>query len=457
MLKKIFNKFQKERDLTSGSISKNLWILAFPILTSNLMQAVFNLVDMFWVGRLGPVAIAAVAMCGSIMMIVMFVMMGIGAGTTAVVARAIGAKNKQKAEKAAMQSLILGFWTALFFSIIGYFLSAPILTALGADPAVVSIGTGYMQIIFLGVIVIVYMFLISAVLQGAGDAATPMLILVVSTLINIVLDPILIFGWLGFPKMGVNGAALATVIAEGIGSLIALEVLLNGRSRLQVHFSKIRSDLKTMFLILKIGMPASLQMTLRGLVGIALIYVVSKFGTTALAAYGIGMRLNMLALMPGFALAMAAGTLMGQNLGAKKPDRARASAWAAVFYYAAFLVVIGTWFVVFAPQVIAFFNNDPTVVAIGTSYFRITTWGYLFVAIGVVLSRALAGAADTVAPMIITFISLWLVQIPLAFILSDISKLGLNGVWFAILAAYIMQGVLTWIWFSTGRWKHKAV
>lgn len=457
MIKNLFHKFKKERDLTSGPISKNLWILAFPMLASNMLQAAFNLVDMFWVGKLGPQALASVAMAGSVLMIIMFIMMGIGAGTTAMVARAIGAKDKEKAEKAATQSLLLGFIGAAIFSIIGYFLSAWFLQVLGADAQVVKLGTGYMQITFLGVIVIFFMFLISAILQGAGDAITPMLILAFATVINIVLDPILIFGWFGFPKMGINGAALASVIAEGIGSLIALEVILRGRSRIHVRFHRLKADLSTMLMILKIGIPASLQMTLRGLVGVALISIVAKFGTIAVAAYGVGLRLNMLALMPGFALAMAAATLMGQNLGANKPERAQQSAWAAVGYYAVFMLFLGVVFILYAPQVVAFFNSDPMVISIGAGYFRITTWGYLFIAVGVVLSRSLAGAADTVAPMIITFIALWLVQIPMAIILSNINGIGLNGIWIAILAAYIMQGVLTLLWFQTGKWKHKKI
>lgn len=457
MIRKIFYKFQKERDLTQGSIAKNIWILAVPMLISNGLQSAFNIVDMFWVGRLGPTALAAVAMSGSILMIVMFLMMGVSVGTTAMVARFIGQKRKDEADHIAMQSLLMGFVLSLVLAVFGYFVSPWFLRLLGAAPEVVHLGSGYMQILFLGVMVMFYMFLVSAILQGAGDALTPMLILVIATFINIVLDPLFIFGIGFFPRLGVNGAALATVLAEAVGSLIALEVLLRGRSRLQVRINDLKIDWHGMWRILRIGMPAALQMSLRGLVGIVLMAVVSSFGTAAIAAYGVGLRLNMLALMPGFALGMAAGTLVGQNLGAKQLERSNTSAWTAVFYYAIFMVILSILFISFAPQIILIFNNSPEVIRIGSLYLRITAWGYVFVALGIVLNRALSGAGDTISPTIITFVSLWLFQIPLAIFLAKIPYLGVKGIWYAILIAYLVQGLLTAFWFQVGKWKHKPI
>ena len=247
MIKKLFFAFQKERDLTTGSITKGIFILAIPMILSNLLQAAFNLVDMIWVGRLGASALAAVAMSGQIIMVVMFVMIGIAVGTTAKVARAVGEKDRPKADNVAMQSLILGFFGSVIFAIVGYYLSPWLLEVLGAKPDVVMLGTGYLRITFIGVIVMFYGFLISAILQGAGDAATPMVILVVATLINIVLDPIMIFGLGFFPKLGVNGAAWATVISRAIGSVIALEVLLKGRSRIHVRLKYFKIDWRRLY------------------------------------------------------------------------------------------------------------------------------------------------------------------------------------------------------------------
>ncbi len=266
MIRKILSRFQKERDLTTGSISKAIWILAIPMIVSNLLQAAFNLIDMVWVGRLGVEALAAVAMSGTILMIVMFLMIGVGIGTTALVARFVGAKQYSDADNIAVQSLIMGFLLSFVFAVIGYLIAPSALKILGAEPVVLGLGVGYMRILFLGVIVMFYMFLISAILQGAGDAATPMLILGGSVLINIVLDPLLIFGIGPFPRMGVNGAAVATVIAEAIGSIIALEVLLRGRSRVHVRLKNLQVSWSAMWRILKIGIPSSTQMVLRGLV-----------------------------------------------------------------------------------------------------------------------------------------------------------------------------------------------
>ena len=457
MIKKLFLKFQKERDLTTISVSKGIWILAIPMIVSNMLQAAFNLVDMIWVGRLGPSALAAVAMAGQILMIVMFVMIGIGIGTTAMVARATGEKDRPKANNVAMQSLIIGFFGAIAFAVIGYYFSPLLLKILGAEAEVVRLGTGYMQIMFIGVIVMFYLFLISAVLHGAGDAATPMIVLAVATVLNIVLDPILIFG-LGFiPKLGVNGAALATVLAEGIGSVIALEVLLKGRSRIHVRMKNFKIDWGVIGRILRIGIPASAQMSLRGLVGIVLIAVVAGFGTNAVAAYGSGMRIIMLALMPGFALGMAAGTLVGQNLGAKQTERAVQSAWTTVVYYTVIMFVMAAIFLLFAPYLILLFNDNPEVVSIGTGFLRIAAFGMFFLPLSIVLNRCLSGAGDTISPMVITFIALWLVQIPLAIFLSRIPGLGTNGIWIAVLSSYIAQSAMVTFWFQLGRWKLKKV
>lgn len=457
MIKKIFMRFQKERDLTTISISKGIWVLAIPMIFSNLLQAAFNLVDMIWVGRLGAPALAAVAMSGQILMIVMFLMIGVGTGTTAMVARAIGERKQGKANNAAMQSLIMGFAGSIFFAVIGYFLSPWFIKVLGASPEVVRLGTGYLQITFMGVIVIFFMFLISAILQGAGDAATPMVVLAIATVINIILDPFMIFGIGFFPRLGVNGAAWATVIARAIGAAIALEVLLRGRSRVHVRIRRLRTDLDTMWRILKIGIPSSTEMTLRGLVGIVLYAVVAGFGTYAVAAYGVGVRLFMISIMPGFALGMAAGTMVGQNLGAEQPDRAVRSAWTTVAYYSIFMFAMTVILFIFAPYLMVFFNRDLEVVRIGTNFIRITSLGNIFIAFSLILNRSLSGAGETVPPMIFTFTALWLVQIPLSIILSRIPFFGINGIWIAILTAYFVQGALVTFWFQLGRWKTKRV
>ncbi|MFH1826243.1 MAG: MATE family efflux transporter [bacterium] len=457
MIKKIFNKFKKERDLTTISISKGIWILAIPMIISHLLQAAYNLVDMIWVGRLGPEALAAVSMGGQVLMVTLFIMIGVGIGTTALIARSFGAKQYSEAANIAVQSIILGFAFSIVFGVIGYFWSPAILKGLGASTQVLELGVSYMQILFGGIFLMFTMYFVGAVLQGAGDAATPMVIFGVSVLLNIILDPLLIFGIGIFPRLGVAGAAWATVISEGIGSLIALEVMLKGRSRLKLRLDNFKVNLGVMWRIIKVGVPASAQMILRGMMGIVLITVVASFGTMAIAAYGVGMRLMMLAMMPGFAMGAAAGTMVGQNLGAKKPERAVASAWTAVGYYFVFMIVIAVLFQFCAPSLMSVFNANSQVISIGSDMLKIISLGMLFVAVGLILGRSISGAGDTMPPAIFTFISLWLVQVPLAIYFSKIPALGLRGVWYAILIAQVILVSLNLIYFQLGRWKTKKV
>lgn len=455
MIKRLYHKFKERRDLTDGSIAKNIFFLATPMIVSNLLQTMFELVNMFWVGRLGSAALAAVAMSGSIIMVVMFMMMGIGVGTTAMVARAIGAKEHHRAEKVVQQSMIIALVGSVLLAIIGYFVSAPLLSFLGASPEVMPLGTGYMHITFAGSFVIFFMFLIMAVLQGAGDTMTPMLILAFAILLNGILDPLLIFGVGFFPQMGVPGAALATIISRGIGCLVAFEVMIRGRSHIQLKLNDYKIDGSIINRILMIGFPASIQMTLRGLMGVVLMWVVAGFGTMAVAAYGVSIRLNLLLLMPGFALGMAAATMVGHNLGGKKPERAVRTAWIASGIYVSFMTVMGFIFFIFAGPLIAFFDPTPEVVRIGTVIMQITGIGCPFIALGLILDRAISGAGDTMITMFNTFLTLWVIQIPLAIVLSERIGIGVDGVWYAGLVAQIVLAVLNTGWFLTGRWKHK--
>lgn len=458
MIEKIrrrFDRLRRKRDLTVGSISKNIWILALPLIVTNMFESAFNIVDMFWVGRLGPEALAAVSMSGIVIMVMFFLLLGVGIGTISLIARYIGAKKDDSANNVAMQSLILATILSVVLGLIGYIFSPHILKVLGADYNVLMLGTGYMRITFAWMLVMVYMLFMSAILQGAGDSFTPMLVFGLSTFINIVLDPFLIFGWGPFPVLGVNGAAWATVIARAVGSVIALNILFKGRSHIRIKLNK--PEFSIMWKILKIGIPASMQNILRGLMGVVMVSVVAGFGTFAIAAYGVGIRLIMLVMMPGFAFAAAAQTLVGQNLGAKNPARSERSAWTAFAYYAMFMFVMALLFYFFSNNVIGIFSNNPEVIKIGTDFLRITSFGFVFIAMGLVFGRSLSGSGDTVSPMVMTFVALWVVQIPLAFYLAYHTPLGIKGIWYAMLCANFLLGFMAVLWFQTGRWKRKKV
>jgi len=452
---KLFNKH--DRELTSGSLSKNIWVLAWPMMIGNVLQTAFNVVDMIFVGKLGPEAIAAVSLSGMILMLIITLIVGIGIGTTAMVARSIGAKKYSLANEVALQSVLFGGIAALLLAGLGFFFSEALLKIFGAEANVIKMGTDYLRIIFLGSFTMFFLFLGAAILRGAGDAFTPMLILVLSTLINIVADPILIFGLGPFPRLEIAGAALATVIARGIGMFIILFILIKGYSYIQISLKNIKFKFDILWRIIKIAIPGSLQMGIRSTSGLIMMSIVVLYGTYPLAAYGIGLRINMIVMMPGFGLGAATATLVGQNLGAKQPRRAEKSAWIALMYYEALMLAIGTLFYLLAPKIISVFNDNPEVIQEGVSFLHIIPLSYIFLAAGIIFHQSLYGAGDTVPPMIITGISLFGVRIPLAFILPKLFLLDTTGIWLAIALSTVLEGSLVAFWFKSGRWKKKKI
>ncbi len=443
----------ENNDLTKGSISKSIWKLALPIMVSVVLHNAFNIVDMIFVGRLGPEAIAAVAMGGILFGIIMIALIGISIGTTAMIARAIGSKDIKEAEDIAVQSLFMGVIGSIALGLLGYFLAKPMLILFGASEEVISLGASYIRILSLGSITMFLLFLISAILRGAGDAFLPMKFLMLSTGLNIVLDPVLIFGLFGFPALGVKGSALATVIARAAGMTWALYAIFNGHSIIHLKIKESRLRLSVMLQMIRTGIFAALQMTARNISGLILMRIVAVFGTFAVAAYGIGMRVLMLVMMPGFAFAQCATTLVGQNLGADRPKRAEKSAWTAAGFFGIMAIIFTVIFFIFAKEIIAIFNTNPEVIRIGALYLRFLSFTFIFMASSIVLGRAFMGAGDTLSPLIITGISLFGFQIPLALLLSRNLNMNTNGIWLAIAISNIVQGVVMAGWFKKGKWK----
>ena len=456
MLKDIFVN-HNDHDLTRGSVVRNIIILAVPMVISHVLNTFLHLVDMFWVGRLGSSAIAAVAMSGAVMMLVMTVIIGLVTGVRALISRFRGAKDNDSADEVARQALLVGLVMGLFLAVTGVLFSEKLFELLRAEPEVIVMGSGYMRILFGGGLVMLLGFLISVILYGAGDAVTPMLIMILTTVVNMIMDPIFIFGYRGMPAMGVNGAALATVLAQAIGCIWGLKVLLTGQSHIHIKFKNMKIDFGLIWRMIKIGVPNSLQMSFRSIMAIVLMGIVAGFGTSAVAAYGIGLRLQMIVLMPAFAVANAASTLVGQNLGALKPRRAFKIAWIATGMDMIVMGLAGIIFFIFAPWLISIFNSQAEVIQMGTVFLRITSLFYIFMAMGIILSRSLNGAGDTVSPMFISLVCLWGVQVPLALFLTKLPSLGLTGVWWAIVISNLLQGTITAVWFSLGRWKNKRV
>jgi len=452
---RFFNK--RNRDLTSGNISKNIWVLAWPMMVGNILQTAFNVVDMIFVGKLGAEAIAAVSLSGMILMLIITLIIGIGIGTTALVARFIGAKEYSKANEVALQSILFGGISSLILAVIGFYYSEPLLELFGAEALVIKLGTDYLSIMFLGSFTMFLLFLGAAILRGAGDAMTPMLILMLSAFINIVADPLLIFGLGPFPRLEIKGAAIATVIARGIGMLIILFILIKGYSYIKINLRNIKLKFDIIWRITRIAIPGSIQMGTRSISGLIMMSIVVLYGTYALAAYGIGLRVVMIVMMPGFGLGAATATLVGQNLGAKQPQRAEKTVWIALIFYEVIMIVIGCLFYLLAPKIIYVFNNNPEVIREGVSFLRIVTLSYVFLAMGIVLHQSLHGAGDTIPPMIITGISLLGVRIPLAFFLPKFFALNTQGIWLAIALSTVLEGSVVAFWFKAGRWKRKKI
>ena len=443
------------RDLTEGSIARNIWHLALPMMAGNVLQNAFSIVDMKFVGKLGPSAIAAVSMSGLVMGILFVVIIGIYMGTVALVSRFVGAKEHEKAEEVAVQSLILGAFCYAIIAVIGYLLAESILRALGAGEDVIKQGVGYIRITFVGSFTMILGVVLGSVLRAAGDAITPLKILIVSTVVNVILDPLLIFGYWGFPQLGVAGSAMATVIARAVSAFVLLWLFLSGRAIVKLRISALRVDFSMMWRIVKLGIFASVQGIMRSVSGIVLMPVIARYGTFAIAASGIGMRLQMVVMMPAFGLAGAVSTLVGQNLGAGKPERAERSAWITAGIGAAVMALLGIMFIVFPRSVIGFFNDNPEVLKIGAEYMYILAGTFGFIGLSIILGRALSGAGDTVSPMVITAIGFVGLRITLALLLS--SAFGLKGVWFGIAISTVIQGLMVVFWFNTGRWKLKQV
>ncbi len=447
----------RHKILTEGRISKAILKLAAPMLVGAVLQNIQSLIDLFWVGRLGHQAVAAVAMSGAILMLLFPMLMGIGTGTVALVARAIGARQPEEASHAASQSLLLALVLGGLSALVGWHTTDTLFHWLGADSEILASGHDYLRITLLGSVTVFALFMGNAALQGAGDTLTPMYIMGAANLLNIVLDPLFIFGWGPVPALGVKGAAWATVLSQALASVASVAVLLSGKAQLHIRLRQWTPDFFLMWRILRIGLPGSGQMLFRSLVNAVLMRIVAGMGAVAVAAYGTGMRFHMIILMPAFALGGAAATMTGQNLGAGRPDRARRAAWLATGWDVLVMAVCAFFLVVFAEELIGLFNHDPEVIRIGARYLVIVSPVYVLAALGIVLGRALNGAGDSLAPMICTLVSLWGLQLPLALYWSRGWNPPIEGVWWAIAAAIALHGLLIAAWFETGRWKHKKI
>jgi putative MATE family efflux protein len=445
------------QDYTQGSLNRAILLLAVPMVLEMVLESLFAVVDVFWVGRLGANAVATVGLTESLLSLVFAVSIGLGMSTTAMVARRIGEKDPEGAAVAAVQAVVLGLLVALAIGVPCWIWAPRLLGLMGASPEIVSLGSGYARIALGGSGVVLLLFLNNAIFRGAGDAAIAMRLLWVSNIINLILDPCLIFGLGPFPRLGVTGAALATFTGRSIGVAYQLFRLLRGTERLRILRRQLRVNLTVLLRLLRVSLTGILQFAIAHTSWIGLVRIVSVFGSAALAGYTIAIRVVVFVILPSWGLSNAAATLVGQNLGAKKPERAEAAVWRTGFYNMIFLGVIGVFFVFFAEPIIRLFTQDPAVVSLGTSCLRIVSYGNIGYAYAFVMLQAFNGAGDTVTPTIVNFFGFWMLEIPLAYWLAIPLGFRSNGVFWSIVVAECSIAAASAILFKRGRWKTQKI
>jgi len=446
------------RDFTQGSILIGLIILAIPMILEMSMEALFAIVDTFFVAKLGAESIAVVGLTESVLALIYAVGVGLSIGATATVARRIGEKDADGAARTATHAVYLGIIVSLLMGAAGVALAPYIFKLLRAEPQVIEMGIPFMRIMLGTNVVIVFLFLLNGIFRGAGDAAIALRVLIIANGLNILFCPLFIFGVGPFPELGVTGAAVATVCGRGVGVVYAAWMLF-GRDNGRLHVSREHWTFRPKLLIslTRLSMTAVLQFLVSTASWSGLITIVAGFGTVAVAGYQIGLRVIVFVILPAVGLANAAATLVGQNLGAGQPERAERSVWTAGFMNAGLLGLAGLFFVVFPDLVVSVFTADPGVATYASDCLRIVGYGYAFYGLAMVMESAFNGAGDTWTPTYLNFFLFWLFEIPLAYVLANVYGYGPQGVFWAITLAFSSLAVVSALMFKRGKWKLKTV
>jgi len=447
----------KEEDFTTLTLKRAILLLAIPMVIEMFMESLFAVVDVFFVAKLGKEAIATVGLTESVLTIVYSLGFGISMAATAMVARRIGEKKPEEANRVAGQTLILGIFISLLISIIGIFFSENILRMMGADDAVVATGLNFTRWMLGSNFVILLLFLLNGVFRGAGNASIAMRALWISNGLNIVFDPILILGLGPIPAYGVDGAAYATMTGRGIGVCYQLYILFRGSGLLRVLKKDLKLHISVLKRLINVSLGGTGQFIISSASWIFLMKFMSNFGSEALAGYTIGIRVLIFSILPAWGMANAAATLVGQNLGAKLPDRAEKAVWLTALYNVIFLGAVSVIYFFFATPIIRLFTQDPVVLFHGAECLKFLSLGYIFFAYGMVMMQAFNGAGDTKTPTLLNFVAFWMIQIPLSWLLSIYFEFGPKGIYLGIVISEAMLAVAAILFFRQGKWKLKEV
>ncbi len=446
-----------ERDFTESSLGHAIFILAVPMVLEMIMESIFAVADIFFVSKLGADAVATVGITESVMTIVYAIAMGLSVATTALVSRRIGEKNNKKAGEVAYQAILAGILVSAIIALPGVLFAKQFLLLMGATPEMAEEGYLYPAIMFGTNAVIMLLFIINAVFRSSGDAAVSMRVIWFANLINIILDPLLIFGIGPFPGMGLKGAAIATTIGRGLAVIYQFYLLFNGRYRVRLIIGNLKLKMSVMLELFRISGGGILQNLIATSSWVLLVRIIAVSGPEALAGYTIAIRIIIFSLLPAWGLSNAAATLVGQNLGAKHPERAEKSVWITGYANMIFMGTVGCLMVAFPGFFIQLFITDIPVVENGILALRTISYGFLFYALGMVLIQGFNGSGDTLTPTKLNFFIFWLFEIPFAWLLAVVLNMGLAGASIAIVAAESSLALIAWLLFRKGKWKLREV
>ena len=461
-LSNIWNDFKdalagSSHDYTKIPLGRAVFLLAIPMVLEMIMESVFAVVDIYFVGKLGADAVATVGITESVLTIIYAIAFGLSMATTALVSRRIGEKNEEEASKEALQAIITGCAISLLIAVPGVVFAKDLLRLMGASSVIVEELSTYTSIMFGGNLVIMLLFINNAIFRGAGDAAIAMRVLWIANGLNIILDPLLIFGIGPFPELGIAGAAVATNIGRGIAVAYQLYVLWKGKSRISLSGLKLAIEPQRIKHLLKISLGGIAQSLIATSSWIFLARIISNFGSEVVAGYTIGIRIILFSLLPSWGLSNAAATLVGQNLGAREPDRAEKAVWGVARINLIFLGALSILFIVFPEWFVRLFTDDIAVIDSGRQCLRIVAYGFGFYGIGMVMTQAFDGAGDTRTPTRINIFAFWMIEIPLAYVLAMQIGWQEEGAFYAIIIAEAAMTLLAVYLFKKGRWKKEAV
>lgn len=446
-----------DQDFTSGNLGRAIFLLSVPMVLEMIMESVFAVVDIWFVSRLGAEAVATVGITESMITIVYSIAMGLSMATSALVARRSGEKDRNGASNSAFQGIMVALISSVVIAIPGGIFAADLLGLMGISAEIAGSFASYTAIMLGGNTVIMLLFVINAVFRSAGDAAISMRVLWMANIINLILDPILIFGWGPVPAMGIAGAAIATTIGRGLAVIYQLYMLFYGKGRIRFRLSGLGIDFPLMGKLIRISLGGIGQTIIATSSWIGMVRIIAEFGSDVVAGYTIAIRIVVFSLLPSWGISNAASTLVGQNLGANQPDRAEKSVWATGKVNIILLGLIGILFIASPEYFIRLFIDDPNVVAVGSRALQIVSFGFLAYGFGMVLINAFNGAGDTRTPTGINLVCFWLIEIPLAAILGLYTGLNENGVFYAIVISETLLTVFAFILFRKGKWKLNKV